>query len=63
MSVTFNPNANWNSLVGEAMQGTTLSGVGGAQAVQGADGNLTVTFTGANGLSQTVTIARPLNLN
>ena len=57
MSVTFNPNANWNSLVGEAMQGTTLSGVGGAQAVQGADGNLTVTFTGANGLSQTVTIA------
>lgn len=59
MSVTFNPNANWNSLVGEAMQGTTLSGVGGAQAVQGADGNLTVTFTGANGLSQTVTIAPP----
>lgn len=59
MSVTFNPNANWNSLVGEAMQGTTLAGVGGAQAVQGADGNLTVTFTGANGLSQTVTIAPP----
>lgn len=59
MSVTFNPNANWNSLVGEAMQGTTLAGVGGAQTVQRADGNLTVTFTGANGLSQTVTIAPP----
>lgn len=59
MSVTFNPNANWNSLVGEAMQGTTLSGVGGAKAVQGADGNLTVTITGASGLSQTVTIAPP----
>ena len=59
MSVTFNPNANWNSLVGEAMQGTALSGVGDAKAVQGADGNLTVTFTGANGLSQTVTIAPP----
>lgn len=59
MSVTFNPNANWNSLVGEAMQGTALAGVGGAQTVQGADGNLTVTFTGANGLSQTVTIAPP----
>lgn len=59
MSVTFNPNANWNSLVGEAMQGTTLAGVGDAKAVQGADGNLTVTFTGANGLSQTVTIAPP----
>lgn len=59
MSVTFNPNANWNSLVGEAMQGTTLARVGDAKAVQGADGNLTVTFTGANGLSQTVTIAPP----
>lgn len=59
MSVTFNPNANWNSLVGEAMQGTALARAGGAQAVQGADGNLTVTFTGANGLSQTVTIAPP----
>lgn len=59
MSVTFNPNANWNSLVGEAMQGTTLSGVGDAKAVQGADGNLTVTITGASGLSQTVTIAPP----
>lgn len=59
MSVTFNPNANWNSLVGEAMQGTALSGVGDAKAVQGADGNLTVTFTGASGLSQTVTIAPP----
>lgn len=59
MSVTFNPNANWNSLVGEAMQGTALARVGDAKAVQGADGNLTVTFTGANGLSQTVTIAPP----
>ena len=59
MSVTFNPNANWNSLVGEAMQGTALARAGDAQAVQGADGNLTVTFTGANGLSQTVTIAPP----
>lgn len=59
MSVTFNPNANWNSLVGEAMQGTALARAGGAKAVQGADGNLTVTFTGANGLSQTVTIAPP----
>lgn len=59
MSVTFNPNANWNSLVGEAMQGTALARAGDAKAVQGADGNLTVTFTGANGLSQTVTIAPP----
>lgn len=59
MSVTFNPNANWNSLVGEAMQGTALARAGDAKAVQGADGNLTVTFTGASGLSQTVTIAPP----
>ncbi len=59
MSVTFNPNANWNSLVGEAMLGTALARAGDAKAVQGADGNLTVTFTGANGLSQTVTIAPP----
>ncbi len=59
MSVTFNPNANWNSLVSEAMQGTPLAGVGDAKAVQGADGNLTISVTGANGLSQTVTIAPP----
>lgn len=59
MSVTFNPNANWNSLVGEAMQGTALARAGDAKAVQGADGNLTVTITGASGLSQTVTIAPP----
>ena len=37
MSVTFNPNANWNSLVGEAMQGTALARAGDAKAVQGAD--------------------------
>ncbi len=59
MSVTFNPNANWNSLVGEAMQGTALARAGDAKAVQGADGNLTVTITGASGLAQTVTIAPP----
>ena len=59
MSVTFNPNANWNSLVNEAMQGTMPVGVGDAKAVQGADGNLTISVTGANGLSQTVTIAPP----
>lgn len=59
MSVTFNPNANWNSLVSEAMQGTPLAGVGDAKAVQGADGNLTISVTGANGLSQTVTVAPP----
>lgn len=59
MSVTLNPNANWNSLVGEAMRGAAPARAGEATAVQGADGNLAVTFTAADGTSQTVTITPP----
>lgn len=59
MSVTFNPNANWNSLVGEAARAAAPAGAGDAKPVQGTDGNLSVTAAGANGLPQAVTVAPP----
>ncbi len=60
MSVSLNPNVQWDSIVSKALQGSDLEGMSVTQATQTAEGNLSITLTAANGESQVVVIDPPV---